>query len=780
MSSAATTEGAVSRRARLIGKGWIQGVALVMLFGFTVMGLLAYRTYTNSMPQPQKVVTESGETLFTTQDITEGQKLFQARGLMEYGSILGHGGYLGPDFTAEYLRMEATSIKNQLAAQGPADPAAATKEMMRTNRYDSSTGTLVWTDEQVKAYNEAVNHYTKMFGPDAHSHGLKPDLITDPVQVKQVTAFFGWTAWGSSAQRPGHDYSYTNNWPAESLVGNAPTGDLMIWSVLSLIVLIGGTGVMFAIYGRWSQKIGWHSEEAPALSFRQPEDVGLTKSQRVVAWYVFTIAALFLVQTLLGPLAEHYRADVLSFFGFDLGRLLPFSLARTWHVQLSLFWTAIGLLAAGLFLTPFIARREPKKQHVLVWTLFIAATVVVVLSCLAEGASQPGLSWAKGPLFAQQWEYLDLPFVFQVLLTLALFVWVFIIWRAMRSRLRNEHVANMPWLFMFAALAIPAFYAVGMMARTGTHVTVAEFWRFWVVHLWVEDFLELFTTVMVAYVFVLLGVVRERIALGIIFMDIILYSAGGVIGTMHHLYFSGTPVEHMALGAFFSAAEVIPLTFLTVEAWAFMQLGANRHGKEAGPFPHRWAVMFLMAVGFWNFLGAGVFGFLVNLPIVSYYEIGTALTANHAHASMMGVYGFMALALGMFALRYLVPADKWPEKLAKTSFWSLNIGLAWMCFATLLPLGILQLRYSVSTGYFEARQLTYVTNSVNTIIEWGRMPGDLIFILGGVLPYLYIAFLGLRNWRRGRTVDTFAEDALYEEIKGGRKAWRGERAELND
>ena len=719
MSSAATTEGASSRRARLIGKGWIQGVALVMLFGFTVMGLLAYRTYTNSMPQPQKVVTESGETLFTTQDITEGQKLFQARGLMEYGSILGHGGYLGPDFTAEYLRMEATS-------------------------------------------------------------GLKPDLITDPVQVKQVTAFFGWTAWGSSAQRPGHDYSYTNNWPAESLVGNAPTGDLMIWSVLSLIVLIGGTGVMFAIYGRWSQKIGWHSEEAPALSFRQPEEVGLTKSQRVVAWYVFTIAALFLVQTLLGALAEHYRADVLSFFGFDLGRLLPFSLARTWHVQLSLFWTAIGLLAAGLFLTPFIARREPKKQHVLVWTLFIAATVVVVLSCLAEGASQHGLSWAKGPLFAQQWEYLDLPFVFQVLLTLALFVWVFIIWRAMRSRLSNEHVANMPWLFMFAALAIPAFYAVGMMARTGTHVTVAEFWRFWVVHLWVEDFLELFTTVMVAYVFVLLGVVRERIALGIIFMDIILYSAGGVIGTMHHLYFSGTPVEHMALGAFFSAAEVIPLTFLTVEAWAFMQLGANRHGKEAGPFPHRWAVMFLMAVGFWNFLGAGVFGFLVNLPIVSYYEIGTALTANHAHASMMGVYGFMALALGMFALRYLVPADKWPEKLAKTSFWSLNIGLAWMCFATLLPLGILQLRYSVSTGYFEARQLTYVTNSVNTIIEWGRMPGDLIFILGGVLPYLYIAFLGLRNWRRGRTVDTFAEDALYEEIQGGRKAWRGERAELND
>ena len=126
----------------------------------------------------------------------------------------------------------------------------------------------------------------------------------------------------------------------------------------------------------------------------------------------------------------------------------------------------------------------------------------------------------------------------------------------------------MPWLFFLAACAIPAFYAVGLIARTGDHFTVTEFWRFWVVHLWVEDFLELFTTVMVAYMFVLLGVVREKVALTVIFLDIILYSVGGVIGTMHHLYFSGEPAEHMALGAFFSAAEVIPLTFLTVEAWS--------------------------------------------------------------------------------------------------------------------------------------------------------------------------------------------------------------------
>ena len=160
-----------------------------------------------------------------------------------------------------------------------------------------------------------------------------------------------------------------------------------------------------------------------------------------------------------------------------------------------------------------------------------------------------------------------------------------------------------------------------------------------------------------------------------IFLDIILYSVGGVIGTMHHLYFSGAPAENMALGAVFSALEVMPLTFLTVEAWSFLQLGARQESKSATPFPHRWAVMFLVAVGFWNFLGAGIFGFLINLPIVSYYEIGTALTANHAHTAMMGVYGMLAVGLALFCLRYLIPAERWNDRAAKMSFWGLNIGL---------------------------------------------------------------------------------------------------------
>ena len=284
------------------------------------------------------------------------------------------------------------------------------------------------------------------------------------------------------------------------------------------------------------------------------------------------------------------------------------------------------------------------------------------------------------------------------------------------------------------------------------------------VHLWVEDFLELFTTVTVAYIFVLLGVIREKVALTVVYLDIVLYSAGGVIGTMHHLYFSGAPVQHLALGAVFSAAEVIPLTFLTVEAWHFLQLGARQEATSPTPFPHRWAVMFLVAVGFWNFLGAGVFGFLINLPIVSYYEIGTGLTANHAHASMMGVYGMLAIAMALFCLRYLIPSRHWPERLAKISFWSLNIGLAWMCFATLLPFGVLQLYHSVQSGYHEARSLKFLSTPLTNLLEWMRLPGDALFIVGGALPFLYIAWLGVRHtFRRGREE---AREVFLTEVSG--------------
>ena len=751
------------RRGLLVSGGWVQAVVLTLLFGFLVLGIMGYGTYSGQPPIPEKIVDPAGETVFTGEDVRDGQRVFLRNGLMEYGSVFGHGGYLGPDYTADYLRRSALAVREHYGGGGSGTAAARTLEDFKKNRYDPETRTLEFTEAQAAAFGQVAGHYRSYFGEATTRYGLRPGAITDPTQTRQLTAFFGWSAWAAAAERPGKGYSYTNDWPPEPLVGNEATGNTVVWSVISLIALLGGLGLLFGALGRWSF-LGWHGRDQQSLSFRTPGDVALTPAQRVCAYFFLVMAALFLVQTLVGAASEHYRADVASFFGFDLARILPFNIVRTWHVQLSIFWTATSFLAAGIFLAPMIAGREPRGQKWLAYGLLGALAVVVFGSLIGEFAGIHGWIGGLWSWFGNQgYEYLDLGRFWQVLLSAGLFFWVVMLFRAMRGRLGSERLGNMPWMFFLAALAIPAFYAVGLLARPDASFPTADYWRFMVVHLWVEDFLELFTTVMVAYIFVLLGVVSERVALTVIFLDIVLYSVGGVVGTLHHLYFSGTPASAMALGAFFSAAEVIPLTFLTFEAWSFLQLGAHQESRSRTPFPHRWAVMFLVAVGFWNFLGAGILGFLINLPIVSYYEIGTALTAAHAHGAMMGVYGMLAAGFAVFCLRYLIPEERWPERAAKWSFWCLNLGLAWMIFATLFPLGILQLYESVNAGYFEARSLEYITNPTNALIEWLRLPGDVLFIAGGVLPLLYLCYLGVRHTVPLVTMEE-PEDLLFTEI----------------
>ena len=733
------------KRNLLISKGWMQAVIIVGLCGFLLLGILAYRTYTDEPPIPPQVLGSTGELLFTGPDVLAGQEVFLKNGLMEYGSIFGHGAYLGPDFTADYLHRAALLSEEHYGGSSSDTARQQTIADFKANRYDEASGVLTFSPAQTEAFHELVHHYEEFFAAPDTRNGLRPSAITDPEQIRRLTAFFAWSAWAASALRPKLDYSYTNNWPPEPLVGNHATADALVWSVLSLIALLGGTGLLLGAFGRWNF-LGWHGREDQSITFRPPNRVALSPAQQSCAWFFLVMAALFLMQTLLGGATQHYRAEITNFFGIDLARILPFNIARTWHVQLSLLWVSTSFLAAGIFLVPIITGKEPTRQHWLSYGLLFALAFVVFGSLAGEYAGihgwiERGWSWFGD----QGFEYLDLGRFFQILLTVGLLLWVILLFRGLRSRLSTEPMGNMPWLFFFSALAIPAFYAVGLLARTNSHFTTTDFWRFWVVHLWVEDFLELFTTVMVAYMFVLLGVVNERVALKVVYLDIILYSLGGMVGTMHHVYFSGEPAIHMALGAFFSAAEVIPLTFLTLEAWSFLQLGTQRHATSRTPFPHLWAVMFLAAVGFWNFLGAGVFGFLINLPIVSYYEIGTALTANHGHAAMMGVYGMMAVGLALFCLRYIIPEESWSDRLAKVSFWSLNLGLAWMVFATLFPLGILQLYHSVSAGYFDARSLNYLSNRTNALLEWLRLPGDTLFILGGVLPILYLAWLGVRR-----------------------------------
>jgi nitric oxide reductase subunit B len=716
---------------------WLQAMLLTFVVGFAILGYLALRVHSEHAPVPGRVVDETGRLLMTRDEILQGQEAFLTHGLMQFGSVYGHGAYLGPDFTADYLHQQA-ELMRKFYGGGP-DAEEKVRRELQTNRYDEKTDTLVWTNGQSRAFRELLGRYEEEFLNRKRSGaGLGPGAIPDAEDRQRITAFIAWTAWTAAARRPDFSYSYTNNWPPEPLVGNHLTEEAVTWSVLSLIALLGGIGLVMAAYGRYSNLVGWHGMEERRLRFVAPDQVSLTAAQRSTAWYFFAVAALFLVQTLLGGATAHYHADDGSFFGLDLAQLLPYNLSRTWHLQLALFVVSAAFLAGGIFLAPLIAGREPRGQGLLSYLLLVALVVVVVGSLTGEALSYRGVLQGEArPQFgAQGWEYLDLGRFWQYLLVAGMLLWIVILFRALVVRLADENRGNLPYLFFYSALSIPFFYAVGLACHTKSAFAIGDFWRFWVVHLWVEDFLELFTTIMVAYIFVLLGVVSAKTALRVIYLDAILYSVGGVVGTMHHFYFSGGPAVHMALGAFFSAAEVIPLTFLTVEAWTFLHLGARQEVSAGrGQFPHRWAVMFLVAVGFWNFLGAGIFGFLINLPMVSYYQIGTQLTANHGHAAFIGVYIMLAMALLFFALRYLIRPEDWSDRLVAISFWTLNLGLAWMVFFNLFPLGILQLGDSVANGYWHARSLEFFRT--HTWLEWLRLPGDLLFI-AGVVPVVYL------------------------------------------
>lgn len=723
-----------------ISRWWLQAALLTYLVGFLLLGILAWRTYAEQPPLPGRVTDPRGTLLYTRDDVLAGQHVFQRYGLMEYGSIYGHGAYLGPDFTADYLERSALVLRDSGLT-----PEAIAKEL-HENRYDAATDSLVLSEARARAHRRLIARYAALFTAPAAHFGAQSRWIDDPEALRQLTAFFGWTAWTATANRPGLDHSYTNNWPPDPLAGNHLTSASILWSAVSIVGLLAGMGLVLFFFGRYDW-LGWN-ERVQAVRFRRPGEVALTPSQRAIMWFVVVAMVLFFVQTALGGLCAHYRSEPSSLFSRVTSTWLPYNIARIWHLQLSLFWVVASFLAIGIFLVPFIAGREPRGQAGLAYGLLGALVVVIAGSFIGEYASVRGYlrrGWFW--LGDQGWEYLDLGRLWQLALIVGLALWAFILWRGLRHRLRHEAHGNLPWMLFYAALAIPAFYAVGLLARSEETFVVTDFWRFWVVHLWVEDFLELFTTIIVAWCFVLLGLVRERTAIRVIYLDVILYSVGGVVGTMHHLYFSGTPAVHLALGATFSALEVIPLLLLTLEAWAFMRSGERSMlGGGAGDreHPHKWAVWFLVSVGAWNFLGAGVFGFLINLPMVSYYEIGTYLTANHAHTAMMGVYGMLAVGLCLVCLRYRVREDRWSDRAAKISFWSLNLGLVWMAFANLFPVGIAQFWDALEKGYFYARSTDFHAQGWVRVLEWMRLPGDLLFILGGTLPLLYLCWLAVR------------------------------------
>lgn len=725
-------------------KYWVAFVAVVIV-SFIVLGWAGFQIYQQKPPIPDRVITTDGREIIPAGAILEGQHVWQSLGGMEIGSIWGHGSYVAPDWTADWLHRECVYILNEwstadfqtdfdrLDMERQAQLKARLKRMMRTNTYDKAAGTIVLDPVRARAFEHNLSYYGDLFANGNVPYSIPARTLTDPTKIRQMASFFFWTSWAASTDRPNNTITYTSNWPHEPLIDNRPTSSAVVWTGLSIIMLLGGIGIM--VWYHAAQKRQPVAEQVPVadplLGFEP------TPSQKAIVKYFWVVAGLFLAQMTMGVLSAHYGVEGNGLYGIPIAEWLPYAVTRTWHVQLGIFWIATAWLAAGLFIGPAVSGSEPKGQKLGVNLLFGALVVVVVGSLAGEWLSVKGkLSGSSWFYFGHQgFEYVDLGRIWQIALLAGLGLWLFLVGRTIIAAIRKGG-PHKPLLTMFfiAAAAIAGFYAAGLMWGKNTHLSVVEYWRWWVVHLWVEGFFEVFATVVIAFLFARLQLIRLASANSAVLFSTTIFLTGGIIGTLHHLYFSGTPIAVMALGAVFSALEVVPLTIIGFEAWDNIRL--SRSTSWAAKY--RWPIYFFVAVAVWNMVGAGLFGFMINPPIALFYMQGLNTTPVHGHTALFGVYGMLGLGLMLFCLRVLYVRRDWKDKIVRVAFWAINGGLALMVVLSLLPVGLMQTWASVDRGYWYARSSEFLYSPTLQVLKWLRAPGDIIFALGITLLVLFV------------------------------------------
>jgi nitric oxide reductase subunit B len=753
-------------------KLWIT-LGTMLVIAFSVLLFMGGEIYRKAPPMPNKVVGANGATLFDRADIERGRQVWQSLGGMQLGSIWGHGAYVAPDWSADWVHREATAVLENWAERAAGVPFASLeaeqraglsgklRESIRRNTYDPATQTITLDADRVAAIGSVGAHYESLFGSEPGTaslrdgYAMKDDTVPDAANRHALTAFFWWTAWAAMTERPGSDVTYTNNWPGEPLIGNAPTGTMYLWSAFSVLFLIAGIAVL-----------GWHHAVThgreghdPPLPATDPlAMVRVTPSMKATAWYFWIVLALFLAQILLGAMTAHYQVEGQQLYGFRMADFLPYSLTRTWHTQLAVLWIATAWLGTGLYIAPAISGHEPRFQRAGVIFLLVCLVIITVGAFAGQWlAVMQKLGLDRNFWFGHQgWEYADIGRFWQWFLFIGLMLWLTLVGRALWPALRRRDESRpIVGLLFLSVVCIGLFFGAGLMWGEHTSLSMVEYWRWWLVHLWVEGFFEVFATAVIAFLFTRLGLLQARSAAVAVLFATIIFLAGGVLGTLHHLYFAGTPTAVLALGASFSALEVVPLAYIGFEAYRTWKLG------RATPWMarYKWPILFFVAVAFWNLVGAGLFGFLINPPLSLYWMQGLNLTPLHGHTALFGVYGMLGIGLVLFCLRGLRPGLHWNERLLKTTFWCFNLGLGLMALLTLLPLGTLQLLSAIKHGYWYARSAEFMQQPIVDLLIWMRVPGDAIFSIGA----LTLAWFVLRLWVGPKRTAELPSDAVAAE-----------------
>ena len=738
--------------------------AVLMAVMFGALLLVGSRAFHEAPPVPAAVVMVDGGTsaeLFTSADIHRGRDVWRRLGGMELGSVWGHGAYLAPDWTADLLHREAMAMLDADGAfDGLSEPERAARiadfaARIRVNTYDPETDHIAVSPERAAALDTVTAYYTALFGgtgdgPDAlalrEAYAI-PNAPLGPApdqDIRALVSWWWWTAWAATTLRPGDTVTYTNNWPHEPLVGNRPSAATFLWTFVSVVLLIAGIGALCWFFLREREE--WQKDTEPLDGYPDANPVAAanpTASMRGVGKYVWIVALLLGLQILLGAVTAHYAVEGHEFYGLPLADFAPYALTRTWHVQLAVLWIATAWLGAGLYLAPMIAGFEPRYQRLGVDALWGALVVAVVGSLAGEWLTLTGRMTDPALVYwfgHQGYEYLDMGRFWQLLIFVGLLIWLGLMMRCLVPAIRQSGPdRNLLILLLLSSAGIGLLFGAGFLYDRDTHLTIAEYWRWWVVHLWVEGVFEVFATAWVAWVFVHMRLLRAATAAIYVMFSAMIFLGGGVLGTFHHLYFAGTPEAVLALGAVFSALEVVPLALIAFEAHDHWR------AERQAPWVRRYhlPLMFFLAVAFWNLVGAGVLGFLINPPLALYYLQGLLTTPTHGHAALFGVYGMLGIGLLLLCRRDLPRAAAWSDRTLRWVFWLFNGGLALMVFGSLLPQGIVQALVSFDQSYWHARTPELLHSPLMETLVWLRVPGDIVFALGALLLLVFLVRLEL-------------------------------------
>lgn len=734
-------------------------LGLIFVLSFGALGFLGYQIYLSAPPIPKAVMSVQGEVLYSGEQIQAGQQAWLSAGGQQLGTVWGHGAYVAPDWSADWLHREAMALRelrshkfaSASSALTPSERVsvdAAVRDEMRHNGYDAATQVLTVSNDRAQAIRATAAHYEALFGSDPslqqlrEQYAMSAGSLPEAADRQALGAFFFWSSWAAAADRPGEaGLSYTSNWPHEPLVGNTMGVPAAMWSMASIVLLIAGIAAMVWFHG--GQK---HEDMLTPLKADPFLDVVATPSMKATRKYFFAVIGLLLLQVGMGAITAHYAVEGEGFFGIPLAQWLPYVVSRTVHTQVGIFWIATAWLATGLYIAPLLSGREPRWQKLGVDVLFWALIAIVVGSTATgwfgslEHAGADFSFWIGN----QGLEYTSMGRIWQILLFVGLLFWLLLLGRALWPALKtpSESRGLIAMVFL-SATCIGGFYASSLMWGQHTHYSMIEYWRWWLVHLWVEGFFEVFATAVVALIFTRLGLVRTVTANRAIVAETIVFLFGGILGTLHHLYFTGTPTSVIAVGAVFSALEVVPLAMIGLEA-----LQTYRRA-QAAPWmqAYRWPILCFVAVGFWNTVGAGVLGFAINPPASLYYVQGLNMTPAHGHAALFGVYGMLGIGLMLFCLRGLYPRALHADGLLRPAYWGLNMGLAMMVFLSLLPAGIYQAWASIERGMWFARSPEIVHSKLMETLVWLRVPGDIVFAAGALMLACYAIGL-LRRHRR--------------------------------